>query len=73
MKTKFDDKEFVAMLASAGILIEVLVNSENYQEMLEHPDYIPGDFTLTDASQGIHEAAKIADQLLEERLLPEVV
>jgi len=73
MKTKFEDKEFVAMLASAGILIEVLVNSKNYQEMLNHPDYTPSDFTLTDASQGIHETAKIADQLLEERLLPEVV
>ncbi|BAZ38672.1 hypothetical protein NIES4101_46120 [Calothrix sp. NIES-4101] len=69
MKTKFEKGEFAAMLASVGQLVEILTRSENYQELLNHPDYQAGDVTLTDSLQGIEETATFAAEIFEAHLI----
>jgi len=68
MKTKFEKGEFAAMLTSVGLLVEILTRSDNYQELLNHPEYQAGDVTLTDSLQGIEETAKFAVQIADEYL-----
>ena len=56
MKTNFASEEFLTMLTNLSDLVNILVKSEQYQELVNDEHYRSVDFTLTDALVAFDEA-----------------
>lgn len=63
MKTNFEPGEFIQMLDSIGALLDVLIKSQNYQELTLSEYYSDSDFNLVDAREGIEQTSSTYENL----------
>ncbi len=63
MKTDFASEEFLTMLTNLSDLVNILVKSEQYQELVNDEHYSCVDFTLTDALVAFDEATTAFEKM----------